>query len=57
LRTFAYSPQGAGSWELVSFGEEGDFYLVFLVSSLTKEGLANTLDAYKRYINQYKSDP
>ena len=33
LRSFTFFPGKEGNWERVSFGEEGDFFLVFALSS------------------------
>lgn len=57
LRSFLYLPTGPGSWERVSYGEEGKFYLIFTVSSRTQQGLNHALSAYKLFINTYKSNP
>lgn len=55
LRSFTFFPkEKKGDWEQVSYGEEGDFYLVFVVSSKTKEAFAKAVDAYKTFISQYK---
>lgn len=57
LRSFSYSPTASGRWEQVSYGEEEPFYLIFSVSSLTKGGLADAIDDYKKFINHYPSPP
>jgi len=57
LRSFTYSPAKTGSWEQVTYGEEGEFYLVFTVSSRTKAGLAQSIADYKEFIRKYKSAP
>jgi hypothetical protein len=57
LRSFTYTPTIAGNWEQVSYGEEGEFYLIFTVSSRSKQGFAEALTAYKKFINAYKTSP
>jgi hypothetical protein len=57
LKSFTFFPKGEGNWEQVSYGEEGEFYLVFAVSSRTKDGFTKVLGAYKRFISQYKEKP
>jgi hypothetical protein len=57
LKSFTFFPNGKGNWEQVSYGEEGEFYLVFAVSSRTKEGFTKALGAYKQFISQYKENP
>jgi hypothetical protein len=55
LHTYAYSPTKSGNWEQVSYGEEGDFYLIFTISSRTQKGLANSIKDYKLFIHGYKA--
>jgi hypothetical protein len=57
LRSFEYAPAATGNWERVSYGEEGDFYLVFTFSSRTKTGLAKASAAYGAFIGAYRSGP
>jgi len=57
LKSFTFFPKGEGNWEQVSYGEEGDFFLVFAVSSRTKEGFNKVLGAYKQFISQYREKP
>lgn len=54
LQSYTFFPKKGGNWEEVSYGEEGDFYLLFVISSQTKSGLEKALKAYKGFINQYK---
>ena len=55
LRSFKYSPTATGNWEVVSYGEEGEFFLIFTVSSRTKAGLLGALEDYKRFIHGYRT--
>jgi len=57
LKSFTFFPGKAGSWEQVSYGEEDDFYLIFTVSSRTKEGFAKAAEDYRTFIRQYKKNP
>lgn len=57
LKSFTFFPKEKGNWEQVSYGEEGDFYLIFTVSSRTKNGFTKTLDAYKQFIGRYTEKP
>jgi len=54
LETYTFFPKADGAWEEVSYGEEGDFYLIFTISSRSRTGFAASLPVYKRYIAQYK---
>ena len=57
LKSFTFFPKEKGNWEQVSYGEEADFYLIFTVSSRTKEGFQKTLDAYEKFIKRYTEKP
>jgi len=54
LRSFTFFPAGHGDWERVSYGQEGDFYLIFTISSRTKAGYKKALPAYEALIRHYK---
>jgi hypothetical protein len=54
LRCFTFFPSATGNWELVCYGEEGEFYLVFTLSSKSKIGFGKTLDTYKSLVSSYK---
>jgi hypothetical protein len=53
LETYTFSPNGKGNWEQVSYGEEGDFYLIFTISSKTRAGLTVALPVFEQYIARY----
>jgi hypothetical protein len=57
LRSFTFFPKSGGNWEQVSYGEEGDFYLVFTLSSRSKEGFEKTQSAYRGLVAHYKAKP
>lgn len=57
LRSFEYIPGQQGDWEQVSYGEEGDFYLIFTVSSRTKTGYTQSVSAYEGLIQGYRQKP
>ena len=54
LRSFTFFPRKDGNWERVSYGEEGDFYLVFAVSSRSLAGYKAAEKAYMQLIRSYK---
>lgn len=60
LKSITYSPPAnaqGGSWDRVSYGDEGEFYLVFTISARSKTQLdAKTAD-YQRFIASYKQKP
>ena len=57
LKSFTVFPKKNGNWKRISYGEEGDYYLVFTISARTKDGFAKSIDAYKKFINDYKEKP
>ncbi len=58
LRSLMFTPPASGgNWEQVSYGEEGDFYLIFTVSSRSAEGFASCRTAYRDLISRYKEKP
>lgn len=54
LRSFTFFPKQKGNWEQVAYGEEGEFYLVFTLSSHSKEAFDRTQSAYRELIAHYK---
>jgi hypothetical protein len=59
LRRFSYSPPRSagvaeGSWEQTAYGEEGDFYLIFVVSAHTETALTKAVPAFNALIANYK---
>jgi hypothetical protein len=57
MKSFTFFPKQNGNWERVSYGEEGDFYLVFTISSRTKEGYTRAVEDYKQFVSHYKEKP
>jgi hypothetical protein len=54
LETYTFFPTTKGNWEEVSYGEEGDFYLIFTISSRSRAGYLSTLPVFEQYIDEYK---
>jgi hypothetical protein len=54
LESYTFFPEVKGNWEEVSYGEEGDFYLIFTISSRSRAGFADSLTTYEQYIARYK---
>jgi len=57
LKVLAFVPKEKGNWELVAYGEEGDFYLVFTLSSRTKDGYTKNIATFKQFVAQYAEKP
>jgi hypothetical protein len=56
LRSFTFLPKSKGSWEVVSYGEEGDYYLTFVLSSRTRAGFDKAQPAFRQLIAAYKTN-
>lgn len=54
FRSFTFFPTSTGDWERVSYGEEGEFYLIFTVSSRSLAGFNSAVGAYEKLITGYK---
>jgi hypothetical protein len=58
LRCFSYLPPrketGKSSWEWAAYLEEGDFYLIFVISANSEDALKTALPSFRRLIATYK---
>jgi hypothetical protein len=54
LKSLVFKPSSAGNWERVSYGEEGEFYLLFTLSARSESAYQNALGAYQNLISQYR---
>ena len=57
FKSFRFFPKGSGNYERVSYGEEGEFYLVFTLSSRSEKGYKSSMPAYIQFISQYRENP
>jgi hypothetical protein len=57
LISLTYTPAGEGNWERVSYLEEGEFYLIFTVSSRTASGYKSAEKSYESLISTYREKP
>jgi hypothetical protein len=54
FKSFTFYSPSHGSWDRVSYGEEGGFYLIFTLSSGTNAGYQKAVSAYEQFIERYK---
>jgi hypothetical protein len=54
FRSFTFIPHSKGNWEEVSYGEEGEYYLTFVLSSRSNEGFDKNQEAYRQLVAHYK---
>ncbi|WP_306600405.1 hypothetical protein [Geothrix sp. 21YS21S-2] len=50
---FTFAPSGSGNWESVAYSEEGEFYLLFTLSSRSKKGYEASLPLFTTMIASY----
>ena len=53
FKSFVFFPKDTGNWERVTYGEEGEYFLIFTVSSRSKAGYDSTESAYEKLIGLY----
>jgi hypothetical protein len=57
LVSYTFTPSiesKAINFEQVAYLDEGDFYIVFTISSRSANGLKSNIDIFKKFINNYK---
>lgn len=57
FKSFTYFPKGSGNWERVTYGEEGEFFLIFTISARSRTGYDVNVQAYAKLIELYKEQP
>jgi hypothetical protein len=53
LKSLTFFPNKVGNWEQVSYGEEGEYYLVFTISSRSKISFDKYVGDYHLFVNGY----
>ena len=54
FKCVTFAPSSEGSWELVAYGEEDDFYLIFTVSGDSPATFEKAIPDFKKLISRYK---
>jgi hypothetical protein len=55
MKSLAFFPsKKKGNWERVTYGEEGDYYLVFTISSRSKKGFEAKQGDYESLVRSYR---
>lgn len=54
FKSFTYFPKGSGNWERVTYGEEGEFFLIFTISARSRAGYDANAQVYEKLIELYK---
>lgn len=50
-------PGGTGNWERVAYGEEDQYFLTFVISSRTQQGLKAAMPAFTSMLSSYRAGP
>ena len=54
LRSLTFTPVGEGLWEQVAYGEEGEFFLLFTISSRSRAGFEKSWAAFESFVTNYE---
>lgn len=62
IRTFLFTPKQSGNWERIGYGEENDaekneYFLIFAISSRSRNGLQKSMKDFEKLIQLYKTAP
>jgi hypothetical protein len=55
LRTFSFIPKDKGHWELVAYGREPQYVLMFCISATSKAALEKYRPAFLTMVRSYTS--
>lgn len=54
LETCSFTPSRKGDWEVLAYGEEDEFFLIFAVSAHGKDALRAAMPAFRSLVARYK---
>lgn len=54
MQSFTFSPKSNGNWEQVAYGEEGQYYLTFVLSARSRSAFQSAESTYREMIARYK---
>jgi hypothetical protein len=58
LKTVTFIPaRGEGNWERVAYAQEGDYFILFAVSSRTRKGYDAARPAFEQMLKAYRENP
>ena len=52
--SWSLTPKTGGNWERVAYFEEGEYYMVFVISSRSEAGLREQMPSFERLVTGYK---
>src|ERR1700722_1628777 len=53
FKVVSFVPKVKGNWEQVAYGDEGEDYILFVVSSRTHSGLSSAMPAFRALVSHY----
>ncbi|MCC6694287.1 MAG: hypothetical protein IT365_01525 [Candidatus Hydrogenedentes bacterium] len=56
LKVYRFTPAKEGNWEAVAYGSEGDFFLIFAISSRSAAGFDAQFPKFKELLGKYKQN-
>ncbi len=57
LVSYEFVPDKGMNWERVAYGEDGDFFLIFVLSSRSERGYAESTGAFEQIVSSYTREP
>ena len=54
FRSLSFSQSNGGPWDRAAYGEEGDYYLMFIISSRSQSGYQKAMATFETFIARYK---
>jgi hypothetical protein len=54
LRSVSFSQSSSGTWDRAAYGEEGDYWLMFIISSRSQSGYQKAMATFETFIARYK---
>ena len=54
LRSLEFTPTQGGEWDWISYGEEGDFYLIFTLSAQSQSAYRKAIPVYRQVVEAYR---
>lgn len=57
LPSLVFAPKWWSDWEQIAYGEEGEYYLQFVLSGQSKRSFEDALPAFRQFVNGYGAEP
>ncbi len=57
MQVVSFTPKGDGNWERVAYGEEGDYWLLFVLSARSKKAFDAAVKPFEGMVWHYRAAP